>query len=186
MIKAPLLLALLLAAAPARAADWTIDPKASEIRFSGKHAGRDFTGVFTQWSGTISFDPDKLGSARVAIDVKLGSASTGNATYDKTLPGADWLNVEAFPTAHFAAQSIQSSGKGKYVAQGTLSIRGVNAPVTLPFSLDIKGDHASMTGSTTLKRVTWGIGKGPDASGTWVTLDIPVSIKVSAKRAAAK
>ena len=186
MIKAPLLLALLLAAAPARAADWTIDPKASEIRFSGKHAGRDFTGVFAQWGGTISFDPAKLDAARVAIDVKLGSAKTGDTTYDKTLPGVDWFNVEAFPTARFTTQSIQAAGPGRNVAQGILSIRGVNAPVTLPFSLEIKGDQAAMTGSTTLKRVAWGIGKGPDASGAWVSLDIPVSIKVSAKRAAAK
>lgn len=178
--------ALLIAAVPAQAADWTIDAKASEIRFSARHAGRDFSGVFTQWGGTIGFDPAKLDDARVAIDVKLGSASTGDTTYDKTLPGADWFNVEAFPTARFAAQSVKATGPGRYVAQGTLTIRGVSAPVTLPFSLAITGDRATMTGTTTLKRITWGIGKGPDASGAWVSLDIPVSIKVSARRAPTK
>lgn len=186
MMRVLILILILLGVAPAYASEWAIDAKASEIRFSGKHAGRDFAGTFTQWSGGIRFDPAKLEQARAVIDVKLGSARTGDATYDKTLPGADWLNAEAFPSARFTTTSIKAAGPGKYIAQGVLSMRGINAPVTLPFTLAIKGDQATMSGTTSLKRIAWGIGKGPDASGAWVSLDIPVSITVSARRASGK
>ncbi len=174
------LAAILCAVTPAYAADWIIDNKVSRIGFSGTHAGNSFKGTFERWQGQIRFDPLKLGDSKAVILIDLASARTGNKIYDGTLPQSDWLAVKAQPNARFETSSIKSSGPNSYVAQGSLSLRGTAVPVTLPFTLTITGKRAVMQGQTNIKRLAFGIGKASDATGEWVSLDIPVTIKVSA------
>ena len=176
-------LALSLAAGPALAADWTIDPAGSEIAFSGSNAGKAFKGTFQSWKGKIDFDPEVPEAAKVEISVDLASARTGDATYDKALPQKDWFDTAAASTATFTANAIRrGEGANGYVADGSLKIRGKAVAVSLPFTLAIDGDKAEMTGRAQLKRLDFGIGKGSDADGSWVSLEIPVDVKVTATR----
>jgi polyisoprenoid-binding protein YceI len=68
-----------------------------------------------------------------------------------------------------------------YVATGTLTLRGMEQPVSLPFSLDLQGDTAVMTGTTTLDRRDFGIGKsyGDEAS---VGFPVTVTVDLVARR----
>jgi polyisoprenoid-binding protein YceI len=168
-------------AAPASAADWIIEAPKSSISFSGTHAGKNFQGRFAKWTGQIRFDPAKLAQAKAVILIDLASANTGDKTYDGTLPQADWLAVNVARLARFETTTIEATGKNTYVAQGNLTIRGTTVPVTLPFTLAITGKQATMQGQTSLKRLAFGIGKASDAKGEWVSLDIPLTIKVSAR-----
>jgi polyisoprenoid-binding protein YceI len=179
MIRRLLTAAWLCAVTPAHAADWVIDTPKSSIAFSGTHAGAAFNGRFQKWSGQIRFDPAKLPEAKAIIVIDLASALTGNKMYDGTLPQADWFNIKAARQARFETSSIKAAANG-YVAQGILNVRGVSVPVTLPFTLVISGKQAVMQGQTSLKRMAFGIGKSSDASGEWVSLDIPLKIKVVA------
>lgn len=176
-------LALAFASGPVLAAAWTIDPAKSEISFSGSNAGKAFKGTFQSWKGTIDFDPDVPEAAKVEIIVDLASAKTGDATYDKSLPQKDWLDTATTSSATFTANTIRrGEGANTYVADGSLKIRSKAVPVTLPFTLAIDGDKAEMTGRAELKRLDFGIGKGSDGDGSWVSLDIPVEVKVSATK----
>jgi polyisoprenoid-binding protein YceI len=180
-MKPLLVIALLAAALPAQAASWKIDPARSSISFSGSHAGTAFTGSFRKWQGKIEFDPAKLAQSKAVIVIELSSATTGNKSYDGTLPQADWLNSAKVRDARFETTSIVADGKN-YVARGTLTLRGLAVPVVLPFTLAITGKTARMQGKTILKRMAFGIGKSSDATGDWVSLDIPLSISVTATR----
>jgi polyisoprenoid-binding protein YceI len=164
----------------AQAADWVVDLPKSSIVFSGTHAGNNFTGQFQKWSGQIHFDPAKLPQAKAIILIDLASAQTGSKMYDGTLPQNDWFNLKAKRQARFETTSIKTAANGNYVAQGSLSLRGVSVPVTLPFTLTINGKQAVMQGQTSVKRMAFGIGKSSDATGEWVSLDIPLKIKVVA------
>lgn len=169
--------------APAFAADWTIDPAKSEIAFSGTHSGRPFKGAFQRWTGTIDFDPEIPEAAKIEIAVDLASAKTGDATYDRTLPQKDWLDTTASTKATFTANSVRrGDGANAYIAEGSLTIRGKAAAVTLPFTLAVDGDKAEMTGRAQLRRLDFGVGQSSDAAGSWVSLDIPVDVKVSATK----
>lgn len=167
---------------PLQAASWQIDPKKSQISFSGQHVGKAFQGQFGAWTGTIEFDPAEVLKAKAVILVDVSSARTGDKTYDKTLPTSDWFNTAKFAQAKFETKAFRQMGPNAYVADATLTMRGVSVPISLPFTLSFKGNQVLMQGQVTLKRTDWGIGKGPDAMGDWVSLDIPVKVSVTATR----
>jgi len=167
-------------ASAAEAKPWAVDAKKSSISFSGQHVGKTFKGSFGAWQADIDFDPAKPEAAKVAVTIDLASAKTGDAMYDKTLPSADWFDVAKARQAKFVATKISKTGDNAYVADGTLTIRGKAVPVKMPFTLNINGDTATMDGKVTLTRTAWGIGSGSDAKGEWVSLKIPVQVKVVA------
>jgi polyisoprenoid-binding protein YceI len=182
------LLALALFAFPlnaqaASAQKWTVDPEASSIQFSGKHAGNEFTGSFKTWTAAISFDPENLEASVVDVTIDMGSASTGNKTYDGSLPSAEWLDSGAFPTATFAGTTFRQTGDTTYEVDGVLKIKGIEIPLTFPFTLDIKDDIAELDAHLTLDRIALNVGKKADSNGEWVTKDIGVTLTVKASKA---
>ncbi|MFQ3595053.1 MAG: YceI family protein [Sphingomonadaceae bacterium] len=182
-MKRLILAALLLLAAPAAASQWKMDPARSEIRFGSEWNGQAVEGRFAKFQTNIRFDPDDLASAAVSAVIDLASATTGDKTVNASLPGDDWFAVKAAPTARFATTSISATGDGRYLARGTLELRGKKVPVELPFRLSIKGDEAVMEGTTRLDRRAFDIGMQSDARGSWVVFPVPVTVRVVARRA---
>lgn len=172
--------ALLLPGAHALAAGWTIDPAHSTIAFTGTQTGARFTGHFKTFGGTIQFDPAHPEAGHALITIDVASAATGDAQRDEAMPGTDWFDIAKFPKATFEARNFQSKGGNAYVAQGTLTIRGVSQPETLPFTLDITGGTAHAKGHLDLVRTPFGVGQGPWASGQWVALEVGIDIDITA------
>jgi cytochrome b561 len=166
----------------AAAAKWIVDAGASRIAFSGTHTGRAFTGSFRSWRADITFDPEDLATSHAIVRIDLGSATTGDTTYDRTLPTADWLDAARSPTASFETVSFRSVAPARYEADGLLRLRGTTLPVTVAFDLRIDGETAWMSGRANLKRLDFGIGKLSDAGGAWVSLDILLEITLVARR----
>ncbi len=162
----------------AQPAKWTVRPAESKIAFSGTHAGSAFAGEFRSWTADIRFDPDDLAGSKAVVLVDLTSAFTGDQTYDKTLPTADWFDVGKFAEGRFETTGFTAKDGNQFEAQGTLSLRGGKADVLLNFTFRVEGATAKLSGETTLQRLDFGIGKGSDAPGDWVSLDIPVSVSV--------
>ena len=87
--------------------------------------------------------------------------------------GADHFDAANHPTASFAAE-IREAEAG-YVADGTLTLKGNTAPVTLPFDLTLDGDTAQVTGTTTLDRRDFNIGESLKDEAS---LGFPVEVTV--------
>ena len=167
-------------AAPAQA--WNIDAKQSRIGFSTTWAGNAVKGSFGQWSGDIRFDPANLAGSSAAITIMMGSAKTGVKEPDDNLPGADWFDARKFPTARFTTSSIRTLGQNRYMADGFLTIKGVNYRVALPFSVTIAGPVATMTGQVTLDRIALKLGLESDSDAEWVARPTVVTISVRATK----
>lgn len=176
------LLAVLATCGSAIAGVWTVVPAESSIEFLGEHAGNKFKGTFEKWDAAINFDPGDLAGSKATVTVALGSAKTGDATYDKTLPTIDWFNIAATPSGVFETTAFRSVGTEMFEADATLSMRGVKVPVVFAFTFKVEGDTAKLVGKTALKRIAFGVGKASDDNGTWVSLDIPVEVRVSLKK----
>jgi len=178
-------LALLLVAAPAPAAPpgWAVVPAKSRIGFSGVYAGNKFAGTIGKWNATIRFDPAALPASSVNVVIATASASTGDKFQDTTLAGAEWFDPGQFPRATFASSRITAAGPGRYVADGTLTIKGKATPVRLPFTLKMAGDTATISGSTTLDRIALGLGTKSDPTGAWVSKPIMLNVDLTATRA---
>lgn len=165
---------------PAQAAAWTVDHSQSSLGFEASMNNTGFAGTFGTWSATISFDPADLAQAKASVSIDMSSARTGDATRDAALPNGDWFNSASFATATFEASVFRSLGGNAYEADGTLTIRGVAKPVTLPFTLTIADGVAQMDGTVTINRGDFGVGQGEFTTDTPVALAVKVVVNIRA------
>jgi polyisoprenoid-binding protein YceI len=162
--------------------NWRVDPKNSVIGFVGTQTGQQFSGQFTSYTASIDFDPAAPTAGHALVVIKTCSAHTGDTQRDEAMPGADWFNCAAMPDATFKADSFRSLGANKFEADGTLSIRGISKPLTLPFTFIPTGNKAVVTGSVDILRTDFGVGQNAWSSGQWVALKVTVTIKLSATK----
>lgn len=167
---------------PAGLRPWIVDLKTSSLSFAGKQAGRSFDGKFQKFKPTIVFDPSNLGASSVTVDIDMSSAKTGDGQKDAALPTSDWFNVKAFPMARFVSTKIVAKKANTYELQGNLTIRGVTAPVTIPFTFTRTGAYATARGSTTVLRDKYGVGGGEFATEEWIAFKVDVSFVINAEK----
>lgn len=161
------------AAAPvqAQAGNWVVQQ--GTLGIAVRQMGAAVQGSFATWSAEITFDPAATTGNRVAVTVDLTSLSLGSVSAQVT--GPDFLDAAARPQALFNAD-IRPDGTN-WIADGTLSLNGAEVPLALPFTLDIAGSTATMTGQTTLDRRDFAIGtKYPDEKTVGFAVDIAVTL----------
>jgi polyisoprenoid-binding protein YceI len=169
-------------AVPVQAQNWRVDPAQSQLGFSSTMAGTKFNGAFEKFAASIQFDPANLKASRVGVVIDMASARTGDRQKDEALPGSNWFDAKKFPQAVFRATEIVSTGAGAYRANGTLTIRRITKPVSLPFTLAFTNDIAKMAGTVTIDRRNFGIGSGQWTSDQWVAYPIQVNVNLVARR----
>src|SRR5690606_21547401 len=106
----------------------------STLVFASKYDGEVFTGRFPGFGTTLSFDPARPQDARLDVVVPLANVDTGSADRDGMLRDAAFFAVARFPEARYTATGFTPDGDGRYIAEGTLELKGIRAPVTLRIS----------------------------------------------------
>lgn len=167
-------------AAPAPA--WTVDKAVSHVGFASSFSGTGFTGAFRRWDATIRFDPKNLAGSSVTASIDTGSAATGSPDRDQALPTDTFFDTGRFPKATFAAAIFKDLGGGRYQAIGTLTIRGVAKPLTLPFTLAITGRQAHMTAAVAVNRLAYGVGQGEWKATEAIPAAATVTLDLTARR----
>ena len=175
---------LMISVAAAAPAKWNVDQARSSLGFEVMVNGQKVAGKFKAFGALIAFDPKDLVHSSAKITIPMDEAKSGDATRDAMLLKPDWFNILDFPQAVYQTTAFVSKGGNKYEAQGTLTLKGVSKPVTLPFTLAIKGNTAVAKGETTLERLQFNVGQGKDFQGpTPVALSVKVMVNVTARRA---
>jgi cytochrome b561/polyisoprenoid-binding protein YceI len=160
---------------------WSV-AKSSTLGFTASWAGDAINGQFKRWTADILFSPDALDRSKLTVSIDMASAATGDDQRDSSLPSDDFFAASAHPKATFTASKFRKTGEGRFVADGTLDLRGVKKPVSLPFTLKIDGDTATARGVTTLDRTAFGVGQGEWASTDQIGGKVKVSFAITAKR----
>ena len=160
---------------------WTV-AKSSTLGFTAGWAGDSIEGQFKRWTADILFSPDALDRSKLTVSIDMSSAATGDDQRDSSLPSGDFFDTASHPKATYTASRFRKTGEGRFVADGTLELRGVKKPVSLPFSLKIDGDTATARGVTTLDRTAFGVGQGEWASTDQIAGKVKVSFAITAKR----
>ena len=175
--------AMLLAATSAFAApaQWTVDTAKSTLGFHITANGQPVDGTLP-FGAAIAFDAADVAHSSIKATIDMTGAKSGNATRDAMLPLPAWFDAKGFPKAHFDTTSIKSLGGDKYEAAGTLNLKGIAKPVTLPFTLTISGNTAHAVGETTLQRLDYKIGEGKDFAPPAAALDVKVTVDITATR----
>ena len=152
-------------ASPAFAATkWKVAPDAKAITWQATQAGGSFEGACSAFDADVTFDPADLATSSVAVRIDMAKCLTGEATKDTYLPQVPWFDVASFPQATFEAKKFRHIKGDDYMADGSLTLKGVTKPVSLPFTLVIDGKTAHVTGETTLQRLAFGVGDGAQLS----------------------
>ncbi|MFA8442828.1 cytochrome b/b6 domain-containing protein [Yoonia sp.] len=156
--------------------EWTVTE--GEIALTITQFGSPVAGAFNDWTAAITFDEnatDVMG--QVETTIAIGSLQLGSVTSDAL--GTDFFNATTYPTALFTADIVANDAG--YVAEGTLTIKDVTAPLSLPFTLVIDGDTAQMEGTVEIDRRTFGIGQSM-SDETNLAFGVVVDIALTAIR----
>lgn len=170
------------APAPSGPVRWSVLP-GSTLGFSTAWSGQAVVGRFDKWRADIDFSPDALDRSKVVVSIDLASVTTGDAQRDAALPSPDWFDTANHPQAVFTARKFQKTGPDRYVAHGTLQLRGVTRPQDLAFRLKIDGDRAQVQGQASLDRTAFGVGQGDFAGTDQIPGKVAVTVALKARRA---
>jgi len=97
------------------------------------------------------------------------------------LPGKEWFFTKKFPKAVFKSNNFSKTSENTYEAAGTLSIKDISHPLTLPFTLIITDGIADMAGQVTFDRTLWEIGNGAWSTDEWVSTAVIIDVKIKAE-----
>lgn len=164
------------AATLAGVAQWKVNPAASSVAFKIKNAGITVDGKFTDFTATLAFDPENLGSAKFTGIIQTKTVSTGINARDNHLRKAEYFNVSSYPTISFASTAIARKGNG-YVARGTLTIKDVTRTVEVPFTFQGTATEGTFTGMLSIDRRDYHVG-----GNNWVmgdNVDITITLKAN-------
>jgi polyisoprenoid-binding protein YceI len=130
----------LLAATPAFAAEYTVQPGLSSVSFTSDATLETITGTSSTPGGAIMTDTAAPGSTTGSITVPVASLRTGVDMRDEHLHSEGWLNATEFPEITFNISSV-SVPDGTTLEHGTtvaaqvtgdFTLHGVTQPITVP------------------------------------------------------
>jgi polyisoprenoid-binding protein YceI len=176
------IIAALLSAAPASAADYVIDTDKAHasINFRIKHLGFSWlTGRFDNFKGTFAFDEAKPEASKVKVEIDTNSINSNHAERDNHLRGKDFLDTASFPTATFESTAVKVDGD-KATITGNLTLHGVTKAITIDAtrvgggSDPWGGNRQGFTGTATLPLKDFGINYnlGPASQAVELALEI--------------
>ena len=182
--RSPLLLsAILLSVAPcARAQNnaqdktgYTIDPAKSTLEIHVyregflKAFGHDHLVSAKRFSGAVQFDANHVESSSVTFVVAAASllvVDPGESEKDRnevqtTMLGEKVLDAQRYPEIRFvstAVRGVRKEGDAIHLTlDGTLSLHGVEKPVSVPLQLQVESGALRVAGETELLQTAFGI-----------------------------
>lgn len=158
------LLSMATAAAHAAAVAYTVDSAKSTLGFTAEQEGAKFDGRFGKFTASIAFSASDLATSRFDVSVDPASAETQDADRNSTLKGADFFDVAKFPRAHFVTTGFSQVDATHFKATGQLTVRNVTREIAIAFTFTSRQEGAAsvayLTGTSSLKRLQFGLGQG--------------------------
>lgn len=184
-IRTLIVLAGLSIAATLNAQDvYKIDAVHSQIGFKIRHLVAKSSGRFTKFEGAITVDAKDIAKSKVEVTIDAASINTDNEARDKHLRGADFFEVDKFPTITFKSTAVKEVEKGKLQVTGDLTMHGVTKSITFPITN--AGTRAGMKpgsvvagfidGALKINRNDFGIKTYPGVLGD----DVEISLDIEA------
>ena len=164
------------------AADWKMDSAGSKLEFIASFEKAPAPGAFKEFDARLRFDPEKPAGSSLDVVIKITSADMGIADVNREIRGKDWFDYAGFPQAEFHSTDLRYTGGNRYVARGTLSLKGAKQQVEVPFAWSASGGGAVMEGELTLKRGDFGIGAGEWKATDTIGANVKVKFKLKLRK----
>lgn len=185
-------LAVLTTGALAEPLTFDIDKSHTSVTFKIRHFLTKVTGKFTDFSGTIQYDPKDLSKSGVDVTIQTASINTANDRRDNHLRSGDFFLAEEHPTITFKSTRVVPGEGDAFKIEGDLTMRGVTKPVVLDATklgmMDLAGESgvrtiAGFEGTTTIDRKDYGIlWNRMFDSGAMLGDDVEITLAIEAVR----
>jgi polyisoprenoid-binding protein YceI len=183
----PLALAIMALPAVALAGTWNIDPVHSSVGFQIRHMFSKVNGSFTEYSGTISYDPDNPENSSIEVVIVAASITTNNEKRDGHLQSEEFFWVEENPEITFKSTKVTQKGD-MHMNEGLLTMRGKENPAVLEAEflgsgMDAWGNNrGGFSATTKVDRKEWGItyNKTLDKGGALLGDEVTITLEISA------
>ncbi len=167
--------AALLAAAPASAAPWVIDPANSQIEITYSEDNEPRTGTFAIFEGRGEFDPAQPEQAELTLTFETASIELEDVFRSEFVQTEAWFDSRRHPQASFVLDELEALKNGQHRAVGTLTIKGHSQPIEFLLTLQVENGLARASGSVSFDRLDFRLG---DRTGSFL-LEIGQQIDVA-------
>jgi len=167
---------------------WNIDPTHSQAEFSVRHMFTKVRGHMVVTSGIV--DTDDRDPLKTVIVARLdpSTINTGVSVRDDHLRSVEFFDTQRYPEIVFQSTAITKTAKDEYAVVGTLSMRGVEKPVTLQAraagdAIDPFGNRrAGVSAQTTLNRKDFGLhwNRALEGGGLLVGDEVEINLEIEA------
>lgn len=171
---------------------YTLDPSHSEVGFTTRHAMvTKVRGAFSDYSGTATIDGANPSASSLEVTVQAASIDTRSADRDAHVRGADFFDVEQYPTITFRSTDFAVHGDTVDVT-GDLTIKDVTRSVTIPFEFNgaatdpFGHERIGFEGKVDVSRADFGLtwNAALETGGFLVSDKVTLEFEVSAVRQA--
>jgi polyisoprenoid-binding protein YceI len=165
IIATRVLLLLLIAALPARAAPLPLLPPDSLVELRAYGLGLiPFDGRFTRFHGWIRTDPANPNACQIVLEIDPASLAMPEATVRDGITGPEFMDVAQFPDLAF--HGVCQGGQ----VVGSLLLHGQTHPFTLDFESGQRAGSLVLSGK--LRRAEWGMIARPFTAGSTVRIRV--------------
>lgn len=157
------LLAFAFTVSPAWAATYKIDPDHTTVEFRIRHLLSWVRGNFSQFEGTIEYEPGKPEAWKAEAVIQVASIDTRVKQRDDHLRSADFFEAAKYPEMTFKSTGVSDATDTGAKLDGVLSLHGVEKPVVLDLQIhgvanDPWGNtRAGFTATTKINRKDFGL-----------------------------
>lgn len=171
---------------------FSIDKNHSTVGFKIRHFFSKVEGRFNDFSGTIAYEPKDVSKSSVDVTIQASSIFTANDRRDNDLRGANFFEVDKFPTLSFKSTRVVPGEGDTFMIEGDLTIHGMTKPVTLqaralgmgdvPGRRDTMRTLAGFEATTTINRKDFGIvwNRVLDNGSTMLSDDVEIQLNIEA------
>jgi polyisoprenoid-binding protein YceI len=177
-----LMLAPLLVAGLASAAQFKADPAASNVTAVFRQMNVPVEAKFKSFGAQLDYDAAHPEAAKAQVTVDTGSFDLGDAEYNREVAKKEWFNAAQFPKATFVSSSIKPAGAGKLAVSGKLTIKGRTADVSFPVVSKVEGGRQVFEGQLPIRRSAFNIGEGEWKDTSIVAEEVVIKFRVTAAK----
>ena len=168
---------------------YALDATHTRLGFTARHAMvTKVRGQFETFEGSAVLDAADPTRSSATVTFQVASITTGQAQRDEHLRTNDFFDAPTYPTGEFVSTSVTATGSDTFDMAGTLTLKGVSAPVTISWehtgtAKDPYGNlRAGFEGRATINRKDWGISYNAalETGGVLISEKITLEFDVSA------
>ena len=158
---------------PGTAGIWTLDPKATTIRFQTRAMWglAKVHGTFQAVEGSAQVTDSGKVDGSLVIDAS--SVDTGNKKRDNHLRSADFFESDNHPTFVFSVHGLDTQSDTEVTLNGSFTVRGHTRPLTVTATVEpLAGDTVELRAKFQIDRSDWGVSWSKMGAKTLTELDI--------------